>query len=35
MGEHFAFWIWFSVLCIACASASVMATILTIKGPVL
>lgn len=35
MGEHAPFWIWFSIICIACAFASVMAVTLTIKGPIL
>ena len=35
MREHAPFWIWFSIICIACAFASVMAVVITIKGPIL
>lgn len=34
MGEDAPFWIWFSILCLACALAGVMATLLTVIGPV-
>lgn len=31
-GEHLSFWLWFSVLCLACSLAAVMSVYLTIQG---
>lgn len=34
MGETWRFWLWFSILCLACAFAGVASVIMAIQGPV-